>query len=319
HTHIVVVRELRYHSGMVPAKKYASDLVLFFPFFCIVVHIIHVITSHCFFSLNIDAANSSPSPRRPLSTPSVTSYCKPSTSQVPVQWEQHRQSALCHRRSCIFTSHVAIVLAGVLDEVISWWISFTSFMLKYYEYLLRIFNNTRRVPKYGGIQVNEKFEQTFPSVINGAEIEDNNHCSSELGNEVCANVKIFTCRECKKKCKTIGGLKQHINKFHSGTELLRCSKCSFESYSKYNFDFHIEIHNNNKNYPCCKCNQKFSCKRNLRRHMLIQFIGSFVNSASPKVLQTMKMKDFVVSHDSLTGLTFLTRSDSVELPQLCFK
>ncbi|RXG57059.1 Gastrula zinc finger protein XlCGF7.1 [Armadillidium vulgare] len=125
--------------------------------------------------------------------------------------------------------------------------------------------------KYGGIQVNEKFEQTFPSITNGAKIEDgDNHCSSEeLGNEVCANVKIFTCSECNKKCKTKGGLKLHINKLHSGTEMFRCSKCSFESYSKYKFDHHILIHSDKKNYPCCKCDKKFSRKRNLQWHMLV--------------------------------------------------
>ncbi|KAL7634422.1 UNVERIFIED_CONTAM: hypothetical protein RMT77_014799 [Armadillidium vulgare] len=128
----------------------------------------------------------------------------------------------------------------------------------------------REFKKYGGIEVNEKFEQTFPSVTNGAKIEDyDNHCSSELGNEVCRNVKIFKCSECNKKCKTKGGLKLHINKLHSGAEMFRCSKCSFESYSKYKFDCHMLIHSDKKNYPCCKCDKKFSCKRNLQRHMLV--------------------------------------------------
>ena len=81
------------------------------------------------------------------------------------------------------------------------------------------------------------------------------------------------CNQCDKACILVGQLKDHIKTGHdldlvTLTKLTKfCNQCDKSFSSQHGFDYHMMVHNGEKDYICSQCHKAFILAGQLKRHI----------------------------------------------------
>ncbi|KAE8297663.1 Zinc finger protein 219 [Larimichthys crocea] len=96
----------------------------------------------------------------------------------------------------------------------------------------------------------------------------------------------FSCPHCEKTYGLKQDLKEHMV-LHTGEKPPPPSlqQDDLHTASEGNLECHLRIHNGEKPYPCTECDQSFSQKPELRRHMFSHTGGGFLCSYCGKSLR----------------------------------
>ncbi|KAE8297652.1 Zinc finger protein 219 [Larimichthys crocea] len=96
----------------------------------------------------------------------------------------------------------------------------------------------------------------------------------------------FSCPHCEKTYGLKRDLKEHMV-LHTGEKPPPPSlqQDDLHTASEGNLECHLRIHNGEKPYPCTECDQSFSQKPELRRHMFSHTGGGFLCSYCGKSLR----------------------------------
>jgi hypothetical protein len=87
-----------------------------------------------------------------------------------------------------------------------------------------------------------------------------------------AHQSIINCPKCRKKCKDISNLKQHLPDCLKKTDRFKCSMCRYSNNDRYRLRDHMKnVHMNieQKNYyKCPKCDRQYKHRKHMRAHLM---------------------------------------------------
>ena len=93
---------------------------------------------------------------------------------------------------------------------------------------------------------------------------------SSLGEDArtkCASLR-FVCPQCQCTLSSKGGLAEHVKIVHQKLARHQCQHCGKGYSHRINYLDHLATHTGVKRYVCSVCQQQFTFKCSLKKHML---------------------------------------------------